>query len=128
MIMSERSRDRPIHRRYCPRLAAGEASRMTAPARVTPIKVRSAATVARAVSDVQQAWTAAPRTVRTLTLGAGIAALLSSVSVDVPLARTDCSIMHIFRKRWVLASRRGSPHAAQHQHQIPALQRHFRGT
>lgn len=86
MIMSERSRDRPILRRYYPHRAAGEASRMTAPAWVTPIRVRSAATVARAVSDVQQAWTAAPRTVRTLTLGAGIAALSSSVSVDVPLA------------------------------------------
>ncbi len=59
---------------------------MTAPARVTPTRVRSAATVTRAANDVQQAWFAAPRTVRILTLCAAIAALSSSVSVDVPLA------------------------------------------
>jgi leader peptidase (prepilin peptidase)/N-methyltransferase len=86
MNMSERSHDRLIHRRYYSRLTAGEASQMTAPARVAPTRIRSTATVTRAASDVHQAWTAAPGTVRTLTLGAAIAALTSSMSVDVPLA------------------------------------------
>ena len=58
---------------------------MTAPATATPINMPNAIT-RRAANDVQAAWSAAPRTVRALTIGAALAALSSSVSADVPLA------------------------------------------
>lgn len=59
---------------------------MTAPARATPIEIRNESMLARAMTDVREAWAVAPWGIRSVTIGAVIVALSSTVSADVPAA------------------------------------------